>query len=126
MNSHPRPRVLFVDDDVMLLRAVERALVDQGYEVLSTNGPMGVREMIATFRPAIVLVDVNIPLLKGDELVTLARSAATAQGFAPRFVLYSALDDSDLALRTKVSGADGWISKNHPIEKLGDKLRPFL
>jgi DNA-binding NarL/FixJ family response regulator len=87
---------------------------------------MGVREMIATYRPAVVLVDVNIPLLKGDELVSLARTAATAAGLSPRFILYSALDDEDLAARTKNSGADGWISKNHPIERLGDKLRSLI
>ncbi|CAN5757179.1 hypothetical protein BH09MYX1_BH09MYX1_45050 [soil metagenome] len=126
MPTFPRPRILFVDDDVLLLRAVERALVDDGLEVLSTNGPMGVREMITTFRPAIVLVDVNIPLLKGDELVILARTAAATTGAMPRFILYSALDDSDLAARAKASGADGWISKNHPIERLGERLRTFL
>ena len=79
-----------------------------------------------TIRPDSVLVDVNIPLLKGDELVSLARTAATAAGLSPRFILYSALDDEDLAARTKNSGADGWISKNHPIERLGDKLRSLI
>lgn len=118
--------MLFVDDDVQLLRAVERMLTSHGFDVLSTNSPMGVREAIAQFRPDLVLVDVNIPLLKGDELVAMAKAAATAAGLRPRFVLYSGLDDEDLAARTKHSGADGWISKEFPIERLPEKVRSLM
>ncbi len=121
-----RHRILCVDDDEQLLRAIERVLTSHGFDVVSTNSPMGVREAITKFRPDLVLVDVNIPLLKGDELVSLARTAAAASGLRPRFVLYSGLDDEDLAARTKYSGADGWISKELPIERLPEKVRSLL
>jgi CheY-like chemotaxis protein len=68
--SPDTPRVLVVDDERSVLAFVERALRGAGYEVaVSSDGPEALRLVEAAPRPFdVFVVDVVMPLLRGDEL----------------------------------------------------------
>src|SRR5207244_12703258 len=103
-----RLRVLIVDDDAMQLDMVSRRLRLEGFEVATSATSFGTSNLIRTFSPQVVLLDVNIPALAGDKLLMVARR------FAPkdtRFVLYSACDESKLRQLARDAEADAWISK---------------
>ncbi|MBN1206164.1 MAG: response regulator [Myxococcaceae bacterium] len=115
-------RVLVVDDDPDLLDLVARSLRAEGFEVETHFSALGVPSRIQDTLPDVVLIDVNFPSLKGDKVVSLARSQAPA---GTKFVLYSASDESQLRSLAMASGADGYLSKNVQGAELARKLESF-
>jgi two-component system, OmpR family, response regulator len=117
--SENKIRVLVVDDDVDQLMLLERTLNAYGFEVRTHRSSLGVSNLVRHATPDLVLLDVNIPALSGDKVLSLARNQAPP---ATRFILYSASDESKLRALALASGADGYISKSTQGEALARKL----
>lgn len=113
-------RVLVVDDDAVFLSLIERALRSQGMEVTITSTSLGVTNLVRRLDPNVVLLDVNLPALSGDAVLTVARRSAPAH---TRFVLYSSSDEEVLRALAQRVGADGYITKSTDPFKLGGILR---
>jgi two-component system, OmpR family, response regulator len=114
-------RVLVVDDDPDLLELVRRTLSPH-FEVQTHHSALGVSNLVRNGEPDLVLLDVNFPALKGDQVVSLARR------YAPRttkFILYSASDEALLRSLARASGADGYLSKSVQGAELIQKLTAF-
>lgn len=115
-------RILVVDDDNQQLELVERTLRADGFEVMTCSSPIGVTNLIMSFTPRIVLVDVNIPALSGDQLIGISKKWAPD---GTLFILYSASDESKLRWLAREVGADGYISKSVTGLSLAAKLRSY-
>jgi DNA-binding response OmpR family regulator len=118
----PKVRVLVVDDDPDQLELIRRTLSSHGFEVQTHHSALGVSNLVRNGEPDLVLLDVNFPALKGDQVVSLARR------YAPRntkFILYSASDESRLRALALASGADGYLSKSVQGAELIQKLTAF-
>jgi len=102
-------RVLVVDDDPDQLELVRRTLSHHGFEVQTHNSALGVTNLVRSSQPDLVLLDVNFPALKGDQVVGLARRHAPQD---TKFVLYSASDEARLRALALASGADGYLCKS--------------
>nr|WP_047861616.1 response regulator [Archangium gephyra] len=116
-----RVRVLVVDDDPDLLELVRRTLSPH-FEVQTHHSALGVSNLVRNGEPDLVLLDVNFPALKGDQVVSLARR------YAPRttkFILYSASDEARLRSLARASGADGYLSKSVQGAELIQRLTAF-
>lgn len=120
--AEPDLRVLIVDDDARTLDLVERTLRADGFEVMACSSPLGVTNLIMSFMPRIVLVDVHIPALSGDQLIAISRKWAPPSTL---FVLYSASDEGRLRGLAREVGADGWISKSVTGSDLTARLRQY-
>ena len=112
--------VLAVDDDLACLELIQRGLRGFGFEIETSSSSLGVSNLIRTTKPQIVLLDVNIPALKGNALLEVARRYAPAE---TKFILYSATDEAELRRLAKECGADGYITKSADIVALADYLR---
>jgi DNA-binding response OmpR family regulator len=115
-------RVMIVDDDALQLELLHRTLSGEGFEVLTCSTPIGATNLICSFGPQIVLMDVNIPALSGDRLLSICRKWAPE---GTRFVLFSSWDESKLRTLAREVGADGWISKSVTGSDLAARLRTF-
>ena len=118
----PKVRILVVDDDPDLLELVRRTLTPH-FEVQTHHSALGVSNLVRNGEPDLVMLDVNFPALKGDQVLSLARR------YAPRntkFILYSASDESRLRSLARASGADGYLSKSVQGAELIQKLTAFL
>ncbi|XXF78823.1 response regulator [Myxococcaceae bacterium GXIMD 01537] len=118
--SESKIRVLVVDDDQDQLALAERSLSSFGFDVRTHRSSLGVSNLVRNAAPDLVLLDVNIPALSGDKVLTLARAQAPAN---TRFILYSASDESKLRALARASGADGYISKSVQGEDLARRLQ---
>ncbi len=118
-----RLRVLIVDDDQQQLDLVSRRFKLEGFEVATTTTSFGTSNLIRSFSPNVVLLDVNIPALTGDKLLAVARTVAPPD---TRFVLYSACDESRLRELATRAQADGWISKSTELGVVADRLRKMV
>ena len=121
-----RPRIALIDDDGMLVRALERALRLEGFDVASTTSGADVNVLLRSFRPHIALFDVKMPQISGPALVSLARFSERQDDVQTKYVLYSGIAPSELEALAREAGADGWLTKDHDLMSLAEGLRSFL
>jgi len=91
------PRVLLVDDDPTLVRALQIRLSAAGYDVvMASNGKAGLEAAMAE-RPDAIVLDVRMPVLDGLEtLAELKRDASTQD--IPVVMLSASIVDQQQAL----------------------------
>lgn len=116
--EHGPVRVVVVDDDEEQLSMVSRMLRAEGCEVETTSSPFGVSNLVSAFRPDVVLIDVNIPALSGDKILSVLRRHQSKA----RLVLFSAADESKLRRLAGEVGADGWIQKGCDARQMSERL----
>ena len=63
-------QILVVDDEPQVTRVIERILQREGYlNVTTVNQPEGVVELCRDLKPDLVLLDLNMPILSGFEIL---------------------------------------------------------
>lgn len=67
-------RVLVIDDDELVLQAIRDLLEGHGYTVHTMVSPIGATQVIVTKQIQAVVVDLNMPLMRGDRFISLLRS----------------------------------------------------
>jgi DNA-binding NarL/FixJ family response regulator len=100
--------VLIVDDHPSFRTSARRILEDAGYDVVG-EAPDGESALAAvrSLRPAIVLLDVQLPDLDGFEVAL----RLTAESDPPAVVMTSSRDGSDFGTLVDSSGARGFVPK---------------
>jgi|FLYN01.1.fsa_nt_gi DNA-binding response OmpR family regulator len=97
--------ILVVDDDPSILSTVADVLDFEGYAVeQATNGAEAL-EIMERIRPALVLLDMRMPVLDGWEFARIARERGLD---APILVMTAARDARRWAQEI---GADGYVAK---------------
>ncbi len=77
------PAVLLIDDDLVSREVSATLLTMSGYSVHTAEGGQGALEILdgGTFRPGVVLMDVQLPGLSGNELIAELRKRTRAPIF---------------------------------------------
>ncbi len=101
-------RVLIVDDSPIVLETTKQLLEQAGYEVRTLENPMMVAMSLRKNPVDLVLLDVNMPVVKGTQVVAALRASGLN---ATPVILYSDLDERELAARAAACGATGWLRK---------------
>ena len=117
-------RILLVEDNEMNRDMLSRRLVRRGYEVvIAIDGAQGVA-MAASESPALILMDMSLPVLDGWE-ATRAIKAASATRAIPVIALtaHAMAGDRDKAL---AAGADDFDTKPIDLERLLGKIEALL
>ena len=125
--SIPRPpmRLLLVEDHEGLAEVTAEFLHLRGLEVRISPTGRDALEVAETFRPEIVLCDLNLPDVAGLDLAKALRdNPATQKAF---FVIHTGLTDADIgALQdANIREVDLFLSKPMTQEKL-DRLLQLL
>lgn len=115
-------RVLVVDDDVEQLRLISRVLVRQGFEVETIDSPFGTTNLARRIRPDIILLDVDMPAIPGDQLVSVLRARLPGT----KIVLFSATDVDDLRFKSMEVAADGYLAKTFDGDQLREQISRFV
>lgn len=106
-------RVLVIDDSPMLVELTVRALTAAGYQASGAQDLAMLDQKLAEGPFALIIMDVNMPEMFGDDVVEYLRSAKKVTA---KLVLYSDIPEAELAAKTKASGADGYILKSGGLE----------
>jgi CheY-like chemotaxis protein len=124
MTSTPKSRVLLVDDDPDLRRALARMLRTDGYEVREAlNGREALQLLIDNhdFVPVVILSDHDMPLMNGRELHQQLR--LTFPELEPRFILMSG---NDKVARYAKDVCIPFLSKPFSTEALSAAIKSVL
>jgi CheY-like chemotaxis protein len=104
----------------MSLELVASALEDAGFEVHTFSSVFDVTTRFEAVRPHCIVIDLNMPALKGDTVVDVLRRNATHR--CP-IVLYSAAAEPELRQRALACGADAFVRKTQDIAPLVRAVR---
>lgn len=114
-------RVLVVDDEPQIRRALRTALSAHGYTVeVAEDGVSGL-ESIASWRPDAVVLDLVMPGMDGFEVLRQSR----AWSRAPVIVLSARGQEADKVAALD-GGADDYLTKPFGMEELLARLRVVL
>lgn len=110
-------RVLVVDDSEPTVRLLKAELEAKGHEVMTANGADAATKIILKkkTRPDLVLLDVNMPGVNGEELCRFIKNNSLFSGI--QVVFCSAAEDAELQRLVKSCGADGYVRKSQLIAK---------
>jgi CheY-like chemotaxis protein len=70
----PGASILVIDDDEIVLQVVSDLLENAGYTVHALVSPIGATQVIATQGVGLAVIDLNMPVMRGDRFITLVRS----------------------------------------------------
>lgn len=120
--SEQKLRLLMVDDDKDLLRLHKFALKPY-YEIETAENGLDALDSIDRFRPDFLLVDYNMPVMDGLEMVETIRRHPVFHTVPALFLTGNR--DEDLPKRTFKSGANLFIRKPISPERLKSVLSHF-
>jgi CheY-like chemotaxis protein len=109
-------RVLLVDDDELTLEILQSRLLAGGYDVRIAMSLGEVRSIIEGWQPAVIVADVNMPDMRGDDLCARLKAAARTRDAV--VVLCSGMPDAQLEEAARRARADAWISKRGGVERV--------
>jgi DNA-binding response OmpR family regulator len=110
---HGSGSVLVIEDDESISALVEELLADEGYEVRCAHDAGGALDLIGQRPPAVILFDLGLPDMGGEQFVTAYRSLPNAD--AALIAVSGAHDLADVAAHI---GADDFIAKPFDINDL--------
>ena len=111
-------RVLVVDDDPQIRRAVQTSLRARGYEVLSAGNGEAALDELATEAIDLVILDLSLPGMDGHEVIRRLRAFSEV----PVLVL-SVRESQDDKIAALDAGADDYVTKPFSIGELLARMR---
>jgi len=99
-------RILVVDDDIDLLMLLERRLLKEGYEIETAVSLTEAEEIIPSFLPHLVLLDIN---LKGADGRQLCWKIKKIYGDSVKVIIMSGYDYNQVM--SVLFGADDLLAK---------------
>jgi len=116
-----RKRILVVDDDPKILKALEQALQQEGYEVArATDGVEALRQ-VREFKPDLVILDIMLPKMDGFDVC----SQLQTMGPVPCLILSARGEEMDKVVGFNL-GADDYLTKPFRLSELILRVRAIL
>ena len=115
------PRILAVDDELQILRALKATLRAQGYEVLTAANMEEGLDVAAVSPVDAAIVDLLLPDGDGIELCRRLREWSSMP-----IIVLSAVGDEEEKVRALRSGADDYVTKPFGPQELVARLEAVL
>jgi two-component system, OmpR family, alkaline phosphatase synthesis response regulator PhoP len=113
------PRILIADDDPLGAELLEAYLGEIGCELRTASDGEQTLQLVASWRPDLILLDVMMPRISGFEVCKRLRNDPDTSNIA--IIMVTALDQASDMDRAVEAGTDDFVSK--PINKTDLLLR---
>lgn len=122
-NERTRKRILVVDDDPNILRSIKSWLENE-YEVYLVNSGFNAIDFIAKHQIDLVLLDYEMPLFNGPEVLQKLRLHKDSEKLPVMFL--TAKDDRDSVMTAIEQKADGYILKTRTPAEIIKTIKEFF
>ena len=116
--------ILIVDDNLINLKLAKILLSIEGYEIRTATDAKEALNILETFKPKLILMDIQLPEIDGLELT---RQLKADQRYKNIIILaltaYAMKGDKEKALQ---AGCDGYIAKPIDTEAMPKMIADFL
>jgi CheY-like chemotaxis protein len=104
-----RKKIMVIDDDEQVLQVTQELLEHAGYDVVTLRHGIGATSAIRAHQPDLLLLDINMPALSGENLVTVI--LANEHTRSVPILFYSSNDEDSLLESVARQGVAGYICK---------------
>jgi two-component system KDP operon response regulator KdpE len=115
------PRILLVDDEVSIQKAVAPLLRSRGYDVDVSGTGADALHLVETHPPSLVILDLGLPDIEGTEVCRRIRAVASVP-----IIILSARGREEDKVSALDLGADDYITKPFGPEELLARIRVWL
>lgn len=116
--------ILIVDDNPVYLKLIRVLLTAKGYDIRTATDAEEALAVLGTFRPRLILMDVQLPGMTGLELTQRLKSDPTTRNLViVALTAYAMKGDEEKALH---AGCDGFIPKPVDIKTLPSVVAGYL
>src|SRR5687767_12053046 len=111
-------RVLVVDDDAQMLKAVTNALKARGYDVLTAGTGESALSLVAEEDLDLLLLDLGLPGIEGREVIQRLRSWSELP-----VIVISVRESQEDKVAALDAGADDFVTKPFGMKELLARMR---
>jgi excisionase family DNA binding protein len=116
-----RTRVLIVDDESEIVEVLEKVLTEQAnYEVRTAHGGFAAGVECEKFRPHVLLLDIHLGDVRGEEVLKLVRENADLQ--LTKVIAMSGKLTDGQAHQLIQNGFDGYLKKPFHVRQVIDAI----
>jgi two-component system, OmpR family, KDP operon response regulator KdpE len=117
-----KARILIVDDEKAIVRALQRSLVAQGYNVFTAPNGEKALEAIELHRPDLLLLDLGLPDMGGLEVCQRVR----LQSLQLPIIVISVKEAERDKIAALDLGADDYVAKPFSLDEVLARIRVAL
>ena len=119
-----KKKALVVDDDAVIRALIGDLLEAEGFEVLDAANGKDAVEIARARRPALIVMDINMPVMTGPQALDLIRHDPATKDIP--VVMCSSEDTMDSVDKCLTLGANDYVVKPFEMARLKAKLTPYL
>lgn len=117
-------KLLLADDSITIQKVVELVLAEEGFDIKATNNGEDALTAVASFKPDIILADIDMPRMNGYQLCEKIKTNPETKDI-PVILLAGAFEPLDEELAKNV-GAEDHIIKPFESQELISKINAAI
>ncbi|OGM95009.1 hypothetical protein A2524_02870 [Candidatus Wolfebacteria bacterium RIFOXYD12_FULL_48_21] len=123
------PRIMMVDDDLDLSSIISMKLQAEGFDIKTVNDPEVALETVKTYKPDLLLLDINMPGMNGTEYLIELRDIPEMKNV--KVIFFTSMSNpwpvfKDRDALAKELGAVDFMEKGTDLEEVVKKIRQAL
>ncbi|MEP2239999.1 MAG: response regulator [Maribacter sp.] len=124
-------KILAIDDQKLILLSVEKRLTEIGYEVKTANSIESGIQLFNSFKPDLVLLDMNMPEMSGTELVSCTGTEVVKyirmfmKNDTPILVM-SGNTDEHLIMENFSLGVNDYLKKPVSLDEMAARIKRII
>jgi DNA-binding response OmpR family regulator len=123
--STAKTKVAIIEDDIAIVQMYRTKFENEGYEVETAGDGQTGLELIESFQPDVILLDLMMPNMTGLDMLQQLR--AQPGGKDAKVIVLTNMGDTETATRVYKMAADDYIVKAEMTPKqVADRLKALL
>jgi DNA-binding response OmpR family regulator len=124
MSEH-KVKIALIEDDMAIVQMYRMKFEHEGYEVATAADGASGLQLIESFEPDIILLDLMMPNMNGLEMLSKLRNQPTDH--AAKIVVLTNMGDTETATRVYKMAADDYIVKAEMTPKqVAERIKVLL
>lgn len=124
MNGQHKSTILYIEDDIGSQRLVKRVLENHGYNVFIAGDGLEGLAIARQEKPNLILIDINLPMMDGQEITTRLRSLPNFAEIP--IVAVTANTSPGSRQQALAAGCTGFLTKPIDVHQFPRQVESFL